>query len=412
MELSNIILIIGLVWPEPNSSAAGERILQLIKLFQEYEYDVVFASAAMDSDYMIDFESHGIRKQSIYLNDSSFDVFIKELNPPIVLFDRFMIEEQFGWRVAENCPNALRILDTEDLHCLRQARQLAFKEKRSFENSDLFSDYAKREVAAIYRCDITVMISEFEMELLKNVFNVPDSLIYYLSFLFEAIDERIIIQWPNFEQRNDFVFIGNFLHEPNWDAVKYLKQSIWPLIRKQLPTPNLRIYGAYPSQKVLQLHKPNEGFYIMGRAESAVDVVKNARLVLAPIRFGAGIKGKLVEAMICGIPSVTTTIGAEAMKGNLSWNGFITDDVFEFVDESVKLYNDKKLWQKAQQNGITIFNKRYLKSDNAPDFMNHINNIQSNITAHRFKNFTGAMLMHHMLAATKYMSKWIEEKNK
>ena len=77
----------------------------------------------------------------------------------MVLFDRFMMEEQFGWRVVENCPNALRLLDTEDLHCLRQARQLALKEDRTFTTEDLFSDIAKREIAStatVFECAISV----------------------------------------------------------------------------------------------------------------------------------------------------------------------------------------------------------------------------------------------------------------
>ena len=117
------VLIIGFVFPEPNSSAAGGRMVQLISIFKQHSFDVTFASPAMDSDFMVDLESLCVAKKTIALNCSSFDVFVKELNPSIVLFDRFMMEEQFGWRVAENCPDALRLLDTEDLHCLRLARQ-------------------------------------------------------------------------------------------------------------------------------------------------------------------------------------------------------------------------------------------------------------------------------------------------
>ena len=132
------ILIIGTVWPEPNSSAAGSRTMQLIEQFQKRNWKITFACAAADSQFSIDFEKYGIDKVSIALNNSSFDAFIKNLQPTIVLFDRFMMEEQFGWRVAENCPDALRILDTIDLHCLRLARQQAFKEKRDFDLEDLF----------------------------------------------------------------------------------------------------------------------------------------------------------------------------------------------------------------------------------------------------------------------------------
>ena len=407
------ILIIGFVWPEPNSSAAGGRMVQLIRIFKQQGYEVTFASSASDSDYMIDLNTLGVSKKSITLNCSSFDVFVKELNPSIVLFDRFMMEEQFGWRVAENCPDALRLLDTEDLHCLRFARQKAFKENRPFSTDDLLvEDVAKREIASILRCDISLMIAEYEMELLQSVFKINSSLLYYLPLLLDPITVSTIQNLPSFDERNNFVFIGNFLHEPNWNAVQYLKETIWPLIRKQLPEAVLKIYGAYPSQKVLQLHQPKQGFLIMGRAVNAQEVVRNARVILAPLRFGAGIKGKLVEAMQCGTPSVTTTIGAESMCGNLPWNGFIGDNSQVFADKAVELYQDKTVWLKAQENGFEIIEKRYLKSLFADEFIMHILKVQTHLKQHRLHNFIGTLLQHHTLTSTKYMSRWIEEKNK
>lgn len=406
------VLILGFVWPEPNSSAAGRRMIQLIQLFQECGWKITFASPAMDSDFMMDLTILGIDKKSIVLNCSSFDAYIKELNPSVVLFDRFMMEEQFGWRVAEQCPDAFRLLDTEDLHCLRLARQKAWKENRDFDTTDLLSEeVAKREIASILRCDISFIISEFEMDMLLNVFKIDKSVLYYLPFILDDVDAELTDNTPSFEERKDFVFIGNFLHEPNWNAVQYLK-TIWSLIRKQLPDVNLRIYGAYPSQKVLQLHQPKERFYIMGRAENAKSVVSEARVVLAPLRFGAGLKGKLVEAMECGTPSVTTSIGAESMHGILPWNGFIADDPQVFADAAVQLYQDKVLWQKAQQNGIQIIKKRYLTSLFGKDLIQSIESTLKNLKQHRLDNFLGAMLQHHTLKSTKYMSRWIEAKNK
>ena len=407
------VLIIGFVWPEPNSSAAGGRMVQLIRIFMQQGYEVTFASSASDSDYMIDLNTLGVFKKSITLNCSSFDVFVKELNPSIVLFDRFMMEEQFGWRVAENCPDTLRLLDTEDLHCLRLARQKAFKENRPFSTDDLLvEDVAKREIASILRCDISLMIAEHEMELLQTVFKIDADLLYYLPLLLEPIAVSTIQNLPSFEERKNFVFIGNFLHQPNWNAVQYLKETIWPLIRKQMPEAVLQIYGAYPSQKVLQLHQPKQGFLIMGRAVDAQEVVRNARVILAPLRFGAGIKGKLVEAMQCGTPSVTTTIGAESMCGNLPWNGFIADELQAFADKAVELYEDKTVWLKAQENGFEVIEKRYLNSLFTDDFVKHILKVQSDLKQHRLLNFMGTMLQYHTLTSTKYMSRWIEEKNK
>lgn len=407
------LLIIGFVWPEPNSSAAGGRMMQLISLFQKQGFKITFASAAQDSDFMIDLSAYHVDKKAIVLNSASFDSFVKALNPTIVLFDRFMIEEQFGWRVIENCPDAIRILDTEDLHSLRLARQKAFKENRKFITQDLFTEeVSKREIASILRCDLSLMISEYEVELLTTTFKIDMSLLLYLPLLLEldAIPNLNLV--PSFQNRRDFIFIGNFLHEPNWNAVQYLKETIWPLIKKQFPDAILNIYGAYPSQKVLQLNTVKEGFLIRSRADDAQDVVKRARVVLAPLRFGAGIKGKLLEAMQCGTPTVTTVIGAESMQGDLSWNGFVTDDPEVFASKAVQLYQNEKIWLGAQENGFEIIKQRYLRTLFEAEFNKQIQSLQDNLRQHRLNNFMGALLQHHTLKSTKYMSKWIEEKNK
>ncbi|WP_264552400.1 glycosyltransferase [Flavobacterium sp. N2038] len=407
------LLIIGFVWPEPNSSAAGSRMMQLISIFKKDGFEITFASPALDSDFMVDLNAFGVEKKNIALNSSTFDDFIVELNPDVVLFDRFMIEEQFGWRVTEKCPKAIRLLDTEDLHSLRTARQKAFKENRVFKLTDLLSEeVAKREIASVLRCDLSFMISEFEMEVLKNVFKIDSAVLHYLPFLVDEMSEKNLLELPLFSERKHFVFIGNFLHEPNWNTVQYLKETIWPLIKKQLPEAVLEVYGAYPSQKVLQLHQPKNGFYIMGRAANAIEVVKNARIVLAPIRFGAGLKGKLLEAMQCGTPSITTSIGSEAMHANLPWNGFITDDIQEFAKQAVLLYEDENLWKQAQKNGVVIINECYQKNNYADDLIIKVKSLLMNSDEHRLHNFMGNLLQHHAFRSTMYMSKWIEAKNK
>ncbi|MRX66692.1 Glycosyltransferase involved in cell wall bisynthesis [Flavobacterium resistens] len=407
------LLIIGFVWPEPNSSAAGGRMMQLISIFKQNGFEITFVSAAQDSDFMVDLAEFEVTKKSIELNSTSFDDFVIELNPEVVLFDRFMIEEQFGWRVVEKCPNAIRILDTEDLHCLRTARQKAFKENRAFEIHDLLSEeVAKREIASILRCDLSLIISEFEMNILKDVFKISSDLLFYLPFLVEKMNEEELLKLPSFENRNNFVFIGNFLHEPNWNTVQYLKEAIWPLIKKNFREAVLEVYGAYPSQKVLQLHQPKNGFFIMGRAEDANEVVKKSRVVLAPIRFGAGLKGKLLEAMQCGTPSITTYIGSEGMHEGLVWNGFIEDNPEEFAKKAIALYQNENLWKESQKNGITIINKCYQKNDYSEKLISLTNSLLEDPENHRLHNFMGNLLQHHAYKSTMYMSKWIEAKNK
>ena len=405
------LLIIGYVWIE-KTTGAGNRMLQLLNVFKNQNYTITFATPAQKTENSLNLAELGVEEKSIELNSSSFDDFIKEQQPDVVLFDRFMMEEQFGWRVAEHCPKALRVLDTEDLHFLRKTRHQQLKKGKQFSTEALLkSDEAKREIAAILRCDMSLIISTYEMQLLKDVFKVDESILYHLPFLLNSIDEKVVKKWKSFEERKHFVFIGNFFHAPNVDAVLQLK-TIWKTIRKQLPEAELHIYGAYATQQIQQLHKPKEGFIIKGFAEDALEVVKNARVVLAPIRFGAGIKGKLTEAMECGTPSVTTSIGAEGMHENLPWNGFIEDDFEKFANKAIELYTYDILWKKSQQKGIAIINSIYDKEKLAFSFVNKIKEIQENLETHRTQNFLGSLLQHQTLQATKFMSKWIEEKNK
>lgn len=407
------VLIIGTVWPEPRSSAAGSRMMQLLASFLKQGCKVTFSSAAADSEYMVDLTELDVEKVSITLNDASFDEFIKTLNPDLVLFDRFMTEEQFGWRVTENCPNAMRVLDTEDLHCLRAARQKAFKAKQDFKLDDLLlEDVAKREIASILRCDLSLIISTYEMKALVDIFRIDESILMYLPFMLPNITEEEQQKWPSFEERAYFITIGNFLHEPNYQAIIFLKTEIWPLIRKKMPDAEMHIFGAYPSEKVNQLKNPKEGFFVKGRVRNVKDVMEKARVCLAPLVFGAGLKGKLIDAMQSGTPNVSTHIGAEAMHNGLPWSGFIANLAKDFADDAVKLYNNETLWTKFQKNGINIINDLYDEKYWDKQFIDALKDIQAHLVFHRKHNFFGTMLNHHTLMSTKYLSKWIEEKNK
>jgi hypothetical protein len=368
----------------------------------------------------------GIREVPIELNNSSFDTFISELSPDIVLFDRFMMEEQFGWRVEKHCPDALRVLETSDLQSLRDARHQRLKARLKASDdandfSDLFApalreefefmadtDLAKREIAAIYRCDLNLMISEVEIELLVEQFEVPRDLLHWCPLMVDLPGTAPI----SFEDRAHFLHIGNFRHAPNWDAVLWLKTAIWPLIREQLPTAQLHIYGAYTPPKATALHNAAQGFHVMNWAEDALKVMSSARICLAPLRFGAGIKGKIVDAMLCGTPNVTTPVGAEAMHGEEPWPGSVTRTAREFADCAVRLYKDKALWMTAQSHGQSLLAERYQQSTHGPALIEKLLYCQQHLTQLRNNNFTGSMLRHHQHKSTQYMAQWIEAKNR
>jgi len=403
------LLIIGYVWPEPNSSAAGSRMMQLIHFFQTQSYDITFASPAQQTEHMVDLTALNISVENISLNCTSFDDFIKNLQPTAVMFDRFMMEEQFGWRVSELCPQALRILDTEDLFLLRNARHQAYKQKRDITDEDLLtSDMAKREVASIFRSDISLMISSIEVALLQRLFKVDSNLIHYCPFMLS--ESQLSQKNPSYAERDDFMAIGNFRHAPNWDAVLWLKQQIWPLIRKQLPDAKLNIYGAYPPPKATDLHDEKTGFLVKGWVDDAVLAMQSAKVCLAPLRFGAGIKGKLAEAMYCQTPSVTTDIGAESMQIDSSWAGAIANEPQLIADTAVQLFQDEQVWQKASDLGQSNAQKMYKQEAILAELADCISELEVNLEQHRKRNFIGSMLNHHHHKSTQYMSQWIDVK--
>jgi len=168
------------------------------------------------------------------------------------------------------------VLDTVDLHSLRQCRQQLFKQSQGsglneVERNQLppitanavqlrqamaHDDMAQREIAAIFRCDLSLLISPVEIEFLQQQFAVPAMLLHFCNLMLIPASQLA----PDYHQRNGFFSIGNFRHAPNWDAVLWLKHAIWPKIREKLPDAQLSIAGAYPPPKLSQLHMPRQGF--------------------------------------------------------------------------------------------------------------------------------------------------------
>lgn len=406
------LIVIGHQWPEPKSSAAGTRMMQLLELFVEMDFQITFACAALRSEWSFPLETMDISTEFIKLNDTSFDTWIKAKDPSVVLFDRFISEEHYGWRVSQHCPNAFRILDTEDLHFLRQARHLAVKDGVAELPIDLMTPHAFREMASIYRSDLTLLVSSYECDLLRDTFHIDEKMIYHLPLWIANTAQLADPTLNTFEQRKDFCFIGNFLHAPNRDAVLQLKLHLWPLLKQAVPEASLRIYGAYPTQKVTDLHQPQDRFLVCGRTENALETLASHRVLLAPIRFGAGIKGKFLDAMQVGTPSVTTPIGAEAMTTSDVWAGCIAYDQETFVTASARLYQQKPLWEQAQKVGWQLLQERFEANLIVPPFQVYLMQCLTQLTQIRQANFIGQMLQYHQFQSTKFMSLWIEEKGR
>lgn len=401
------VLILSSVWCEPQSSAAGIHLFQIIEFLKSKNLELIYASTSAFSENRIDLTTIGVEEIQIQLNDSAFDLWIKQISPDLVIFDRFLIEEQFAWRVRENCPDALLVLNTEDLHSLRKSRQASFKENVTF-NLDYWKaqEITKRELASIYRSDITLLVSEVEIKHLIEDFSVPEYLLDYLPIKAELKANL------SFEERNHFYTIGNFIHEPNYDGLKWLKEEIWPIIKNALPQAEFHAYGSYPNHKAQSLQDKTQGFFIKGSLKDLESTLPTYKICLAPLRFGAGIKGKFIEAMRFGTPSVTTSIGVEGICEEVNWAGTIGNESSEIAKKAIELYSNQDFWTQKQKLGNELINNKFSDNRYLEAFYQTMIEAKNNLIQRRTQNHVGAILIQNQYNSTKYFSKWIEEKNK
>jgi len=391
--------MLGFVWPETTSSAAGVRDWQFLELFLGAGFEVHYASPAKPNEFSERLSTLGVSATQVQPNDPAFDEFLKKLSPEVVLFDRFMIEEQFGWRVAQTCPEALRVLDTVDLHFLRRAREAAH---------DLDSQDALREIGSIYRSDLSLVLSSHELRLLHSQFNVPEELLFLSRFLYP---EPPASTTP-FKERRGFVFMGNHRHAPNADAIRWLNSDLWPRIRALLPDAQVEIFGSYPSRELMRLDDAATGFRVLGHAKDQFETLGRYRVNLVPLRFGAGIKGKVTDGWWTGTPNIATPIGAEGMIDDDRWGGIVASDPQAFAEAAVRLHENEAAWASAAEVGRALLLQYYLASEHGPALLTAIDRAAQDRDSRRRRNFVGRLLQHHHYQSTVYFSKWIEAKSR
>lgn len=388
------------VWPEPHSSAAGVRTLELMRNLRTLGYDPVLLSPCKENDASARLNILGFRTLPCPANDSSVEAFLAPLHASLVVYDRFVMEEQMGWRARSLWPGALHLVDTQDLHSLRRARERLLAsgaspgQVMSLEGADFSSDL-DRELASLYRADAALVVSEREKEWLVGQGYAEDR-VFWLPFGAAPMESA-----PGFGERRGFCFLGNFRHAPNLDAVNWLVKEIWPAIRRRLPEEKLCLYGSYPPVSVSGLHGKN-GIELHSSVADHRAALCRHRLLLAPLRFGAGIKGKVLEAWATGTVVVGTPVAME---------GFSYPAESEaLAHEALVLHEDENEWHARQALGWRAL------APFAPErLLRELRSILQVAGAKKIdwrRDIVTRMLKHHQQNSTKYFSQWIEEKNK
>jgi len=277
---------------------------------------------------------------------------------------RFNIVEQVIDVIRQVAPAARVIFHAPDLYFLREMRDA------ELQNDDALRAAASRtrehELSVMRRADRTVLVSPAEVPFVKAY--LPDTPISIFPALYALVADKP----PPFTARTNLIFLAGFGHRPNVDAVRWFVEEIWPRVHAKLPEAQFHIVGA-EAPKVVQRLGEVAGVKVIGFVPDLESILSSYRLTVAPLRYGAGIKGKLAMTMGAGIPCVCTSIAAEGMHIESGVHGEVADDAQEFADAVVRLYSDPDLWAKLSANGRTLIAENFSSDANRASLLSLLN---------------------------------------
>ena len=258
----------------------------------------------------------------------------------IILF-RPDLTNQHLKTVRKYCPNAKILYYPHDLHYIRLKRESELSDKKHL--LELSHEMRKIELSNTASCDGTIVVSTTELSELKSV--VPHSSVYHLPLISSASTSKR----PNFGNLN-LAFVGNFNHTPNEDAVIWFIDNVLPIIKSQLPDIKFYIIGSNPPEKIRA--KCSDYIVATGYIENLDDFFSNMNLSVVPLRFGAGMKGKVLSSMRCGLPVVTTSLGCEGMQLIPEKDVLIADTADEFAHSTIRALTNHIIWERLSKNSL------------------------------------------------------------
>ena len=264
-----------------------------------------------------------------------------------LLFRPSVAERQFPL-VRKYCPSARVIYHTSDLHFLRMDREADLEQDG--DKRIAAAEMRTRELRAIQQSNATIVHSSAEQKILLDL--LPRSNVWVFQW---AI--RIRGTEREFRARRDIAFVGGYQHPPNLDAVKYFLKDIFPLVRKQIPGVRFIAVGSHAPAELLAL--ASDDVLVPGFVEDLASLLDGVRVAVAPLRFGAGIKGKIGTTLSVGLPSVATTVAAEGMGLQDGQNVLIADSPNEFAAAIFRLYSDESIWRHISICGLEFANQTY-----------------------------------------------------
>ncbi len=351
------ILVIDACTPTPDQDSGSLDMWNYLRILTGFGYRVTFVPAyelIHRGAYTTALQSLGVEclyRPHVGSVDEVLDTRGSEFHA--VMLVRVVVAYPLIAKVKECCPQAAVIFNTVDLHFLREERQAKLHTGAS--TSPEATQTKRHELAVISVADTTIVVSPFEQSLLAQ--EMPDARVRVIPILRETPG-----RCGSLLDRDGIVFVGGFRHPPNVDAIVWFCDEIWPLIRPQLPGAKLSIIGSNIVSDVENLARAD--VEILGFVENLQPVFARARLSVAPLRYGAGQKGKVVTSLGFGVPCVATPIAAEGLSLGHECGVLVEEEPAAFADAVVRIYQDPDLWQRLSDGGLELVEREFSLNTN------------------------------------------------
>jgi GT2 family glycosyltransferase len=340
------------VWPTPDRDAGSIYTIYLVKLFQHFSYKVTFFpgnTIQHFGKYTEELQQMGVEclhepfvttlEKYLDRDGRYFDVVILcRADQAIPYFDA----------VRLYCPNAKIIFHTVDLHYLREER--AARVKNSIVDLKNAQQLKIDEIEICRKADCTLVPSMSEVSLLGK--EVPDAYVECFPFVLSIPGRK-----KRFDERQNIAFIAGYLHEPNVDAITYFVREIWPHIAERLPHGQLLLVGSNMPEAVRRL--AGDRIRAVGYVQNLTQFLENCRLTVAPLRYGAGIKGKVISSLAHGVPVIASPLGVEGMGCEHGVHLLVADTTAEWSESVAMAYTNENLWEYLSDNGLALMREAY-----------------------------------------------------
>jgi O-antigen biosynthesis protein len=338
------VLVVDAMTPEPSRDSGSLRLCAILRLLDEQGWSTAFLpddgrASPAEIDALGALGCEVLSKPWV----ADLPRWLREHGSELhaVILCRHTVAGQYAGLVRRHAPQAKLIFDTVDLHFLRERRAAELGGSAIMARQ---AEAARRsELALIEQADVSLVVSPHEQSLLARL--LPQARVELLSNIHEVHGCR-----QPYAGRGGLVFIGGYGHPPNSDAVRWIAEEILPKLREALPDIRVHVLGDMPDTARHELATPGLEFH--GRVAELAPWLDHCLATLAPLRFGAGVKGKINMSMSHGVPVIATTIAVEGMQLADGVNVLVADDAAAFVEAVRRLQRDETLWQQLSVRGL------------------------------------------------------------